>query len=232
MPVRVRLVILTDGDVQRIGCNSLVGVGVLDGTGNGHAVQRASSVGGHGDRTAFAQVVQGNLGGGGGISGGDSDVGVDIAETSGGGCGQLGHVGGSANLPQLLNAFELGSVGQGGGVSGVVDVDDFNILDRGVGREFRVVIVGGVDVQGIGTCAAVDGVESRESGRVSAVGLDRQSGDGVVTSGANNSIRTSSERTCLPNRKAEAAQRLSAVPVSGFRSAPPLSHRQWGKVGP
>lgn len=117
-----------------------------------------------------------------------------------------------------------------------VEVRNQNLFDVGQGGGRRSYSnrrsTGNGDVRGVGTRATVQGVACIEGSASAEVGADLCD-VGVVTGSAGEGyarVRICSERTCLPNRKAEAAQRLTAVPASSFRTAPPLSHRQWGKT--
>jgi len=129
-------------------------------------------------------------------------------------------------LPQFGNAFELGSIGQSSSSASVVNVDNFNVLNGSGSRERFVLGAGGVDVQCVFARATVDSVEAGEGLASSAVSLDGQGVDGIVTGGASNSICTSSERTCLPKPGTQAGQRVTGGLVGSFGTAPPLSHRQ------
>ena len=80
------------------------------------------------------------------------------------------------------------------------------------------------NLQGISTCTAINAVGGLDLVR------SYVTGKGVVARGASQNIRTSSERTCLAKPETEAGQRFTGGLVGRFGTAPPLSHRGWGKT--
>lgn len=126
----------------------------------------------------------------------------DVCKTNGRGGSYSLNVGCEIMLPNLGSALEFGgndfaSAFSFESTAVIVDVDDFNILDNC--RSWQRSIVGVVveNVQGIGASTAIDGIESTQCSGSSAVSLDGQRGDRVVTGGASDGVRTCSERNSL-----------------------------------